>query len=83
MTNKYVAVHHKMKKTHNIGKVYNMKSSSWLSVSLIVLALSIAIFFFGYLPNPLHPRDILFGSLIGLGISIVFGWLFFVTRRTE
>ena len=60
-----------------------MKSSSILLFCVITLVLSIVIFFGGYLANPHHPLDILYGSLISLGACLLFGGLYFFVRRTE
>jgi len=60
-----------------------MKSSALLLTSVLGLVLSLVVFFGGYLANSNHPTDVLYGSITALGMSLLFGWLSFVVRRTE
>lgn len=64
-------------------KVFIMKSSLWLLFCFIAFALSIWIFFGGFLASPHHPLDVLYGSLIGLGASILSLRVYFIVRRKE
>ena len=60
-----------------------MKSSLWLLFCFIACVLSIWIFIGGFLLSPQHPRDVLYGSLIGLGASILSLRFYFLVRRIE
>ncbi len=55
--------------------------SALLLMCLLALLLAIVVFFGGFVTNPHHSLDVLYGSLTSLLFSALFGWLYLRARR--